>query len=454
MAFVTLCATSFASFCLLPLPSSPLLAPTSTSSRHRPDIIPTSPTSLHRHIFTHPYSRYIPELPLLHLLLPDLNSLPEGTGHTEFPSLGLSVTPRRGDALLFCNVDEHGDADPRTIHRACPVSGEHRKFGVNIWLSDGDWSDFALDGNAKKTAKKKKKKKTTTTTKVTTASAAVGKGTQGGPGGPGGGRKRPRKAPMSLIDRFHVPHPDEPPLETDFAKEEGGVGGVGAGMSGVSGKKTEGKGKAGKGGEGKEQEGGKMGKGKKVKKEVKKKDETKRSVKRKGAKQKKDAQNNASSALPDWAAGLDTGEVVAVRVAQGDRGVEGPYWLARIKAPPVVASSKISRSSGFIVPGCLAVLGQWFQCVRSVAAPVDGHCEGGDVGGGGSDGGGGGGRVYEALGDEEYMRVDDLVPRRGIVLTAQGQGGEGTASGGEGSSGGTSLFLLDQIAHDAIQRDI
>ena len=129
--------------------------------------------------------------------------------------MGLSVTPRRGDALLFCNVDEHGDADPRTIHRACPVSGEHRKFGVNIWLSDGDWSDFALDGNAKKTAKKKKKKKTTTTTKVTTASAAVQR--------PGRQSRTPEMVVLALACSTI------PDWNTDRSRSRGGGGGGGGG---------------------------------------------------------------------------------------------------------------------------------------------------------------------------------------------------------------------------------
>ena len=60
-----------------------------------------------------------------------LNSLPKGAGgHTEFPLLKLKVQPRRGQALLFCNVRKHGEPDHRVIHRACPVEGLHRKLGV------------------------------------------------------------------------------------------------------------------------------------------------------------------------------------------------------------------------------------------------------------------------------------------------------------------------------------
>lgn len=74
-----------------------------------------------------------------------LNTLPEGVGHTEFPLLRtagssgavtLSVRPRSGTALVFCNVDSSGESDVRLCHRACPVPEGHVKFGVNIWISD------------------------------------------------------------------------------------------------------------------------------------------------------------------------------------------------------------------------------------------------------------------------------------------------------------------------------
>ena len=62
-----------------------------------------------------------------------LNNLPPGQGHTEFPLLeGVSVTPRKGGALLFCNVLENGEIDPRLAHRALPVEGDLIKYGVNV----------------------------------------------------------------------------------------------------------------------------------------------------------------------------------------------------------------------------------------------------------------------------------------------------------------------------------
>lgn len=61
-----------------------------------------------------------------------LNSLPAGQGETVFPVLKLNVTPKRGRALLFCNVLPNGDVDKRTVHQAMPVEGDLRKFGMNV----------------------------------------------------------------------------------------------------------------------------------------------------------------------------------------------------------------------------------------------------------------------------------------------------------------------------------
>lgn len=54
-------------------------------------------------------------------------------GETQFPLLGLSVKGRRGDALLFWNVNEDGEPDPRTRHAGTPpTSGE--KWVFSQWL--------------------------------------------------------------------------------------------------------------------------------------------------------------------------------------------------------------------------------------------------------------------------------------------------------------------------------
>jgi hypothetical protein len=72
-----------------------------------------------------------------------LNNLPRGEGHTEFPAINLSVQPERGCAVVFCNVLPNGAPDPRTVHRANPVSGQLKKYGVNIWLCDCSMQELA-----------------------------------------------------------------------------------------------------------------------------------------------------------------------------------------------------------------------------------------------------------------------------------------------------------------------
>jgi len=63
-----------------------------------------------------------------------LNNLPPGQGHTEFPLLegNVSITPRKGGALLFCNVLADGTIDPRLAHCARPVDGDLIKYGINV----------------------------------------------------------------------------------------------------------------------------------------------------------------------------------------------------------------------------------------------------------------------------------------------------------------------------------
>ncbi len=65
-----------------------------------------------------------------------LNDLPEGKGCTVFPKLGLSVQPKRGCGVLFCNLKSDGTCDEQTIHQADPVPVGLRKYGINIWICD------------------------------------------------------------------------------------------------------------------------------------------------------------------------------------------------------------------------------------------------------------------------------------------------------------------------------
>ena len=46
-----------------------------------------------------------------------LNTLPDGEGCTAFPELGLNVTPKRGMAVVWCNVQEDLEPDPKVVHK-------------------------------------------------------------------------------------------------------------------------------------------------------------------------------------------------------------------------------------------------------------------------------------------------------------------------------------------------
>jgi len=58
---------------------------------------------------------------------------PEEGGETIFPTANLSVTPKKGDALLFfdCNLD--GTTDPMTLHGGSPVT-KGEKWLATKWL--------------------------------------------------------------------------------------------------------------------------------------------------------------------------------------------------------------------------------------------------------------------------------------------------------------------------------
>lgn len=71
-----------------------------------------------------------------------LNDTPEGGG-TRFPNLGgLTVTPKRGRAVLWPSVlnEDPFTMDPRTDHEALPVI-KGKKYGANAWLHLGDFKE-------------------------------------------------------------------------------------------------------------------------------------------------------------------------------------------------------------------------------------------------------------------------------------------------------------------------
>ena len=68
-------------------------------------------------------------------------------GETHFPHLGLAVTPRKGDALVWANVDNDGVPNPRSLHEGRPPADGHEKLAVNVWVAD---RPFNLGGSMDK----------------------------------------------------------------------------------------------------------------------------------------------------------------------------------------------------------------------------------------------------------------------------------------------------------------
>ena len=60
-----------------------------------------------------------------------------GGGCTFFPACEeLRIPPKRGRAVLFCNILETGMPDPRAIHAGEPVTCDTVKLGLNIWCCE------------------------------------------------------------------------------------------------------------------------------------------------------------------------------------------------------------------------------------------------------------------------------------------------------------------------------
>lgn len=57
-------------------------------------------------------------------------------GETHFPELNVSVSPRKGDALVWANVDSDGDPEPRSLHEGRAPADGYTKIAVNCWVAD------------------------------------------------------------------------------------------------------------------------------------------------------------------------------------------------------------------------------------------------------------------------------------------------------------------------------
>ncbi len=63
-------------------------------------------------------------------------------GSTVFPRLGITIRPKRGNALYFWNLDRHGIPEPLTVHAGAPVERGEKTI-VNKWFRERPWIESA-----------------------------------------------------------------------------------------------------------------------------------------------------------------------------------------------------------------------------------------------------------------------------------------------------------------------
>jgi hypothetical protein len=82
------------------------------------------------------------------IFLNDLDA--DAGGHTAFPKLGLEVVPRRGDALVWSNVDRqntNNEVDPDMVHMGLPPSKENvEKYAMNVWFGEESYFNRIASG--------------------------------------------------------------------------------------------------------------------------------------------------------------------------------------------------------------------------------------------------------------------------------------------------------------------
>lgn len=60
----------------------------------------------------------------------------EEGGETCFPHLGLSVSPRRGDSIVWMNVKPDGEVNERSLHEGRPPRAGREKLAMNVWIAE------------------------------------------------------------------------------------------------------------------------------------------------------------------------------------------------------------------------------------------------------------------------------------------------------------------------------
>lgn len=54
-------------------------------------------------------------------------------GYTNFPKVGVKVSPKKGNAAFWVNCNKNGKCNPNTLHAGDPPTREV-KYGLNIWI--------------------------------------------------------------------------------------------------------------------------------------------------------------------------------------------------------------------------------------------------------------------------------------------------------------------------------
>ncbi|HEX6363033.1 MAG TPA: 2OG-Fe(II) oxygenase [Albitalea sp.] len=76
----------------------------------------------------------------LHTVFSYLADVEEG-GETEFPQLGVRISPRRGRVVHFVNLLPDGEPDPRTLHAGLPVRAG-TKWLATLWTRERRFRDY------------------------------------------------------------------------------------------------------------------------------------------------------------------------------------------------------------------------------------------------------------------------------------------------------------------------
>lgn len=63
--------------------------------------------------------------------------------------------------------------------------------------------------------------------------------------------------------------------------------------------------------------------------------------------------------LQEWAASLSAGNIVVFQADEADIGMEGCYWLARLRSAAFPCSASLVHASDQIEEGWLGVKAQW-----------------------------------------------------------------------------------------------